>query len=103
MGEKSMYTCMGNWVPMLYSEEKKSLLGERTIKNKLKTNQPINKNKNKTKWLKLKTVNMVMLIVEGLMDPWRYPCRTCNSISWHHQFGNLKDEIHTVLTQQFHS
>ena len=36
MGEKIMYTCMCNWVPMLYSGEKKSVLGEITIKNKLK-------------------------------------------------------------------
>ena len=35
MGEKIMYTCMCNWVPMLYSE-KKSMLGEITIKNKFK-------------------------------------------------------------------
>ena len=31
-----MYICMCNWVPMLYSGKKKSVLGERTIKNKLK-------------------------------------------------------------------
>ena len=33
MGEKIMYTCMCNWVPMLYSGGKKSVLGEITIKN----------------------------------------------------------------------
>ena len=32
MGEKIMYTCMCNWVPMLYSGKKKSVLGEITIK-----------------------------------------------------------------------
>ena len=31
-----MYTCMCNWVPVLYSG-KKNVLGEITIKNKLKT------------------------------------------------------------------
>ena len=31
-----MYTCMCNWVPMLYSGGKKSVLGEITVKNKLK-------------------------------------------------------------------
>ena len=36
MGEKIMYTCMCNWVPMLYSGGKKSVLGEITIKNKNK-------------------------------------------------------------------
>ena len=35
MGEKIMYTCMCNWVPMLYSG-KKSLLGDIKIKNQLK-------------------------------------------------------------------
>ena len=35
MGEKVMYTCMCNWVPMLYSG-KKIVLGEITIKNKFK-------------------------------------------------------------------
>ena len=35
MGEKIMYTCMCNWVPMLYSG-KKNLLGEISIKNKFK-------------------------------------------------------------------
>ena len=33
MGEKIMYTCMCNWVPMLYSG-KKSVLGEIPMKNK---------------------------------------------------------------------
>ena len=32
MGEKSMYTCMCNWVPMLHSGKKKIVLGEITIK-----------------------------------------------------------------------
>ena len=36
MGEKVMYTCMCNWVPMMYSGEKKSVLGKITIKNKFK-------------------------------------------------------------------
>ena len=27
-GEKSMYTCMCNWVPMLYNGEKKIVLGK---------------------------------------------------------------------------
>ena len=37
MGEKIIFTCMYNWVPMLYSGKKKrSVLGEITIKNKLK-------------------------------------------------------------------
>ena len=35
--KKIMYTGMCNWVPMLYSREKK-VLGEITIKNKLKNN-----------------------------------------------------------------
>ena len=35
MGEKIMCTCMCDWVPMLYSG-KKTVLGEITIKNKLK-------------------------------------------------------------------
>ena len=35
MGEKIMYTCMYNWVPMLYSGGG-SVLGEITIKNELK-------------------------------------------------------------------
>ena len=35
MGEKSMYTCICNWVPMLYSGEKKCV-GEITIKKKKK-------------------------------------------------------------------
>ena len=35
MGEKIMYTCMCKWVPMLYSEKKKVVLGEITIINKL--------------------------------------------------------------------
>ena len=34
VGEKIMYTCMCDWVPMLYGEKKKSMLGEITIKNK---------------------------------------------------------------------
>ena len=34
MGEKFMYTCMCNWVPMLYSQKK--VLGKITIKNKKK-------------------------------------------------------------------
>ena len=34
MGEKIMYTCMYNWVPMLYSGKKKTVLGEITIKKK---------------------------------------------------------------------
>ena len=38
MGEKIMYTCMCNWVPMLYSG-KKSLLGDIKIKNQLKNFQ----------------------------------------------------------------
>ena len=36
MGENIMYTCMCNWVPMLYNGGKESLLGEITIKNKFK-------------------------------------------------------------------
>ena len=43
MGEKIMYTCMCNWVPMLYSGKKKSMLGEITIKNKLKKRVDENK------------------------------------------------------------
>ena len=35
MGEKITYTCMCNWVPMLYSGGKKCV-GEITIKNKFK-------------------------------------------------------------------
>ena len=34
MGEKIMYTCMGNWVPRLYSGEKK-----KEKKNKIKMHQ----------------------------------------------------------------
>jgi len=35
MGEKNMYTCMCNWVPMLYSgKKKKTALEEITIKKK---------------------------------------------------------------------
>ena len=36
MGEKIMCTGMCNWVPMLYSGGKKSVLGGITIKNKFK-------------------------------------------------------------------
>ena len=36
MGQKIMYTRMCNWVPVPHSGEKKSVLGEVTIKNKLK-------------------------------------------------------------------
>ena len=32
MGEKIMYTCMCNWVPMLYNEKK--IIGEITVKKK---------------------------------------------------------------------
>ena len=34
MGEKSMYTCLCNWVPMLYSG-KRNYAGEITIKKKV--------------------------------------------------------------------
>ena len=33
MGEKIIYTCMCNWVPMLYSGKKRSMCEEITIKN----------------------------------------------------------------------
>ena len=36
-----MYTCMYNWVPMLYSGTKKCVLGEITIKNKFKKRENI--------------------------------------------------------------